>query len=72
MSSTTDSIAENISVICDRVVQSRDPKAIAQTIKSIPDISKAAFAAMYIASELSLTDTGFKMLGRIQIELLKD
>lgn len=63
---------ETLHDICDRVLQSRDPKAIAQAIKSIPDIPKAAFAAMYIASELSLTDTGFKMLGRIQIELLKE
>lgn len=33
MANATDSIAENITAICDRLILTRDPKAIAQTIE---------------------------------------
>lgn len=72
MANATDSIAENISSICDRLLATRDPKAIAKELKALPDQSKAAWAGMAIAAQLSLTDAGYKLLGRIQIELLKE
>ena len=65
-------ITDNLNDICDRLLQSTDPKEIAKTLRALPDVSKAAFAGMHIAAELSLTATGYKLLGRIQTELLKE
>jgi len=65
-------LTDNITDICDRLIDTRNPKAIAQGLKALPDQSKAAFASMYIATELSLTDAGYRLLGRIQVELLKE
>ena len=64
-------ITENLHEICDRLLESRDPRAIAKGVRALPDVSKAAFAGMYIAADLSLTESGYKLLGRIQTELLK-
>ena len=72
MATATDSITENITAICDRLLRTRDAKAIAKGLQALPDQSKAAWAGMYIASELSLTNAGYKLLGRVQIELLKE
>ena len=65
-------ITDNLNDICDRLLQSTDPKEIAKTLRALPDVSKAAFVAMYIAAELSLTTAGYKRLGQIQVELLKE
>ena len=70
MSSATDSITRNITDICDRLLATRDPKAIAQGLKALPDVPKVAFASMYVAA--NLVDSDYKMIGRIQAELLKD
>jgi hypothetical protein len=72
MANATDSRIKNINSICDRLLNTRDPKAIAEGLRALPDQSKAAWAGMAIATELSLTDTGYRLLGRVQIELLKD
>jgi hypothetical protein len=72
MANATDSIAESITAICDRLILTRDPKAIAKGLQALPDQSKTAWAGMYIASELSLTNSGYKLLGQVQIELVKE
>lgn len=72
MANATDSITESIASICDRLILARDAKAIAKGLRALPDQSKAAWAGIAIATELSLTDAGYKLLGRIQVELLKE
>lgn len=66
MTSTT---IENITDICDRLIDTRNPKAIAQGLKALPDESKIAYASLYVGS--ILTDTDLALLGRVQTELLK-
>lgn len=42
MASATDSTTDSIYSICDRLLATRDPKAISKGLKAMPDVSKAA------------------------------